>query len=213
MKKILAIVLILCVALFSFTGCVVTPPPDEDETPHVCDYATEETITPATCTQGGLKLCTCSCGKQKQAVIPMLAHSIENPVVTQATCTTNGKKVGVCTNCNQEVEKVIPATGHAWGEWQNKDGYKVRFCCITGCYAVDRDDIDAENGDSDDKIVVQVGIFNGGWGMEWLEVAAKKFEEKNPEYKILVDGDKKYTMATLLGTIDVLPQDVYVAPC
>ena len=63
-----------------------------------------------------------------------------------------------------------------------------------------------------DKIVIQVGIYNGGWGQEWLDKAAAEFEKKNPQYKVLVDGDKKYYMSTLLGTIDVLPQDVFVAP-
>lgn len=82
----------------------------------------------------------------------------------------------------------------------------MALCAFAGCGG------GGENNSG--KTVLNVGIFNGGWGMTWLETAAQKFEEKNPEYRVLVDGDKKYQMSNLLGTIDVLPQDVFVgAPC
>lgn len=82
----------------------------------------------------------------------------------------------------------------------------MAICSFVGC-----------GGDTEDyggRTVLKVGIFNGGWGMTWLETAAEKFEEKNPQYKVLVTGDKTFTMQNLLGTIDAIPQDMFVgAPC
>lgn len=64
-----------------------------------------------------------------------------------------------------------------------------------------------------DRTVLRIGMFNGGWGTEWLEKVIEKFESEYPEYKILVDGDKtKYSNTSLLGVIDTGRQDLFISP-
>lgn len=67
--------------------------------------------------------------------------------------------------------------------------------------------------DYGDRTVLRVGMYNGGWGTEWLDKVVAKFEAEYPQYKILVDGDKtKYNTNSLLGVIDTGRQDLFIAP-
>ncbi len=67
--------------------------------------------------------------------------------------------------------------------------------------------------DYGDRTVLRVGLFEGGWGAEWINKVVEKFEADYPEYKVLVDGDKtKYNKGTLLGVIDTGRQDLFIAP-
>ena len=67
--------------------------------------------------------------------------------------------------------------------------------------------------DYGDKTVLRIGLFEGGWGSEWLNKVIAKFESEYPEYKVLVDGDKtKYNQGSLLATIDTGRQDLFIAP-
>lgn len=70
----------------------------------------------------------------------------------------------------------------------------------------------APKEDYGDRTVLRVGMYNGGWGTEWIDKVIEKFETEYPEYKILVDGDKKYSTSSLLGIIDTGRQDLFIAP-
>ena len=59
-----------------------------------------------------------------------------------------------------------------------------------------------------------VGIYNGGWGREWLDSAVEKFEEKFPEYEIVVTPKKDdYEYDALTNTITSDFNDMYITAC
>ncbi len=83
-----------------------------------------ETITPATCTESGLKKVTCSvpgCGATGTVVIPATGHlHTEIRDAKEATCTEDGYTGDTwCTDCGTKIAtgKKVSATGHDFGEW------------------------------------------------------------------------------------------------
>lgn len=69
-----------------------------------------------------------------------------------------------------------------------------------------------DSEDYGDKILLHVGIYDGGWGTEWLDKVIEDFERDYPEYKVIADKDKKYSFSILLGSIDTILQDVFIGP-
>ncbi len=117
--------------------------------------------TPATCTTDGVKTYTCSCGETKTEIIPATgvhtygewevdgdnhkktcsncgdviteAHAWDGGVITTpATCTENGSKVFTCTVCGGTKTEVIPAIGHAYGEWEVDGDNHKKTCSNCG---------------------------------------------------------------------------------
>ena len=95
----------------------------------------------STCTKEGVINYKCSrCDHTSQTAIPKKDHSFsaDFTVVTKATCTTNGKKAKLCTVCSAEdpdSATVIPAKGHAYGNWSTvnevsctENGLEKRVC-------------------------------------------------------------------------------------
>lgn len=59
-----------------------------------------------------------------------------------------------------------------------------------------------------------VGLYNGGWGREWLDAAKAQFEEKYPEYQIVITPRKdEYEYATLKNNIQTDFNDMYITAC
>ena len=58
----------------------------------------------------------------------------------QPTCTADGEEYRKCNNCVRNESRVIPATGHSWGEWEfgghnatcTSSGRQVHFCSVCG---------------------------------------------------------------------------------
>lgn len=73
-----------------------------------------------------------------------------------------------------------------------------------------------KDADTANKLVIDVGVFNGGYGYKWLENAAKLFEEEYKDYK---SGDKtgvkirinpdRYTGSNVMDNIKVTDNDMY----
>ncbi|MBO4572404.1 MAG: hypothetical protein J5762_01355 [Clostridia bacterium] len=72
-------------------------------------------------------------------IAPKHHHTEELVVDTPATCTEDGVGHTVCKACGETVKEseVVPATGHAWGEWETvaaptcvADGSKERTCTV-----------------------------------------------------------------------------------
>lgn len=64
-----------------------------------------------------------------------------------------------------------------------------------------------------DKTQLYVGVYNGGYGMAWLEKAEKGFEELYPDVDVVLMQKKdEYETAKLKDTIDELGIDLYYAP-
>ncbi|MBE6574160.1 MAG: hypothetical protein E7652_07190 [Ruminococcaceae bacterium] len=81
-----------------------------DENAHVHSY--EEITTPASCTEDGEIVYTCSCGDSYSEVIPAIGHLFgEWETVIEATATTDGEERRVCDNCGETEINIIPATG------------------------------------------------------------------------------------------------------
>lgn len=64
------------------------------------------------------------------------------------------------------------------------------------------------------KTQLYVGIYNGGWGMDWLESAKASFEEMYSEYEIVLTPKKNdYEYASLKESIKSDPNDMYITAC
>lgn len=51
---------------------------------------------------------------------------------TAATCTAQGEKARTCTVCSTTETEAIPALGHDFNEWIEKEGYSERSCIMCG---------------------------------------------------------------------------------
>jgi hypothetical protein len=101
----------------------------------------EVTLQP-TCNKQGEKTRTCvSCGEKEIEYIESNgSHDVQIQAAEEATCTTEGKTQGsYCVKCKDifEVQEIIPALGHNFGEWTTeKDatciekGIKYRECKV-----------------------------------------------------------------------------------
>lgn len=67
---------------------------------------------------------------------------------------------------------------------------------------------DSEKADPN-RTQLYVGIYDGGYGTQWLYEAKRIFEERYPEVQIMISGDKRYSMNTLFNTIESNRQDMY----
>lgn len=91
----------------------------------------------ATCTEAGLRVRLCECGKKETQTIPQLAHC-EGPwiTVTEPTCTADGVKHQICTSCQLTLRiAAIDMLMHAEGQWvvdreptSTADGSKRLIC-------------------------------------------------------------------------------------
>ena len=81
-----------------------------------------ETDTAASCTEGEIQKRKCpNClGIEKRTVGQPLGHdySVFKLTAKAATCTTDGVGIYQCSRCSSTTNKVIPAYGHKWGEWE-----------------------------------------------------------------------------------------------
>ena len=103
----------------------------------VCEHEWEETSrTPATCTEDGVIVYTCSkCGETKEEPIEALGHDWgEWEVVTPATCSAEGEQKHTCALCGEEETEAIPIdeeNGHDWVEIGRTDATCVEPGVVT----------------------------------------------------------------------------------
>lgn len=87
--------------------------------------------TPATCTEPGSTVYTCtSCNASYEEIIPATGHVVDNSgwtITREPTCTLAGEKAGICSICTQTVIEEIPSLGHMW---QTESG--VKTCTVCG---------------------------------------------------------------------------------
>lgn len=112
---------------------------------HEHDFTGKETIVEATCTDDGSRTVNCSdpdCAQTQVTVIPALGHEGKESI-TPAGCETDGKRDVICSRCEVLLDtEVLPAVGHAWGEWKTtkeatctEDGSKTAVCENESCTA------------------------------------------------------------------------------
>ena len=111
---------------------------------HMHVWSDYTVVTPATCTETGLKQRACErCSAVETAQIPATGHLITyTSVVTPATCTEDGVSVRKCSACQTVISySKIYATGHSYGEWyvvtaatQTTHGVSRRDCSVCGDY-------------------------------------------------------------------------------
>lgn len=91
------------------------------------DVVEWETTKEPTCTTMGSEKGLCRiCNQYVTQTISSLGHDYsELKVDYDATCTSNGRKCKECLTCGYKTAiEVIPATGHAYGEWMKLDDAK-----------------------------------------------------------------------------------------
>ncbi len=97
--------------------------------------------TPATCTEDGVMLYTCTkCSATKTEPIKATGHEFgEWKTSKEATCTEDGEESRSCTKCGATETRTVKATGHEFGEWKTskeatctEDGEETRSCTKCG---------------------------------------------------------------------------------
>lgn len=144
-----------------------------------------ETGTEATCTEDGEKTISGFCKRENKVVTETveakaLGHKLEgepDEITRPATCTASGlKNTGVekCTNpgCDYvkvgEMDVVIPALGHKWGNFvpnPGQDAAQAEDCAertVTGAVSCERDGC----GGTEERAITIPGKMSHNWG-EW----------------------------------------------
>ena len=96
----------------------------------------------STCTEDGTMTAYCEYGCGTADTIKDMGTAVGHSYTTETTaptCTEEGKTVTTCTNCGDTSTTLIPATGHAWGEWvettaptTSSTGVETRTCSACG---------------------------------------------------------------------------------
>ena len=104
---------------------------------NTCVHEYGEGVTvPATCTEDGYTVHTCSkCGKTyKDGIVPATGHDLgEWIVAVEADCSHEGRKYQICRECGETVNYVTPMTEHTWSEGYSHNGsYHWHVCTVCG---------------------------------------------------------------------------------
>ena len=111
---------------------------------HKHEYGEWQTVTPATCTEGGTekRICKNSDGKctkiEDTRETDPLGHlfaegdaDVKTDVVNP-TCETAGSYKHTCLRCNQLIEETVPETGHDWEDAADQTGAVLPTCTEAG---------------------------------------------------------------------------------
>lgn len=113
-KFLIPILFLLAFGCIVFSACDFTLPQGQSGSTevHIHSFGDWE-ITPATCTEAGLRVRVCSsCGERQEAKIDPVGHSFEEEI-TDPACTETGLRVEVCKVCGAHgEEEILPALGH-----------------------------------------------------------------------------------------------------
>ena len=99
-----------------------------------------ETTTPPTCTEDGLRVVVCTvCGEElAREVLNAPGHDLSS-VTLDPTCTEDGYTRTTCSRCDYEDVEVLPALGHDWDEGEittpptpETEGVKTFTCKCCG---------------------------------------------------------------------------------
>ncbi len=136
-------------------------------------YGDWKIIKEATETSTGIRERECSvCGHKETGTIPVIGH-VHNydtnwTIDKEATCTEPGSKSHHCLGCDDKVDvTIIPATGHNYGQWVEKqektcttDGKEGHFkCSVCNTYF----NIDKEEVEEDSLIIPTTGHDYSVW--------------------------------------------------
>lgn len=105
---------------------------------HKHSFGSWTEVTPATCTQDGVKERVCECGEKETGTLTKLGHDFKNGTVVgdTSTCTANGKQTVKCARCDATQESDIKAH-HRFGvetavaaAAEGYVGYKTAECSV-----------------------------------------------------------------------------------
>ena len=129
--------------------------PQNPDPGHQHDYV--EAVTPATCTEKGIKVYTCACGDSYNVVIPAAGHSLKfvvdgsehfeqckncdyatakvshsyNQTVSSepSTCTVKGSKTSKCV-CGDTYTEELPLAGHSFTKFKYDEQGHYTICSV-----------------------------------------------------------------------------------
>lgn len=115
MKKLLKATLAAVFAL-ALSGAALAACDRGNGAGHVHSYENWTVQTPATCTEAGTEIGTCSCGATDTRPVAARGHLWKTETVKDANCLEDGISRKSCTRegCNESEDTPIPALGHDW---------------------------------------------------------------------------------------------------
>ncbi|MDE7158859.1 MAG: InlB B-repeat-containing protein, partial [Clostridiales bacterium] len=175
MKKKLTLTLLCLVctmtAILGFAACDWWTENKTPTTPaHTHSYGKWETITPATCTQEGVRRQTCECGDYKDQSIPKTNHTVVIDEAVAATCKKTGLTQGShCSECGTTIvaQTTTNKLDHTYGAWQQT---KASSCKDYGTERRDCGNCDAY----ETRNVEKIAHTEGAWIVDEEATCQKK---------------------------------------
>ena len=89
----------------------------------------------------------------------------------------------------------------------------MAVCCVVLCTSLTActQGTNGGNGNDDEnRTQISIALYNGGLGTEWMDEAAKRFEEKFPEYKVVwTPGKANYDAGNVYNNFDTFEFDIF----
>ncbi len=145
-----------------------------------------ETVTPATCTEGGYTTHVCSvCGHSYTSdETPKTGHKY-NETVSDATCTENGERVFTCSVCGDSYTEIITSTGHSFGNWETVTnstcavkGERQKTCSVCGVKLTEEIELVPHTYDS---VVTEPTCTEGGYTIYTCSVCGDGYKADETE--------------------------------
>ena len=150
---------------------------------------TEVVVKEATCTEDGKKVLKCECGEEKDEEVIPAGHDLTRTTLQEASCTQEGLVEITCKNCEYKTQ-----------ETQSKKDHLYLFG--GDCFWCGKSK-DAVGVIDPSKTVIDVASYNGGIGLEWMQEAAKRFEEIYKD--VSFEEGKKGVM---INVVEAMPGDM-----
>ena len=177
------------------------------------DWKVTQTV-PATCTEGGYTLETCSlCGETRKTNVTIaLGHDMKTDKVVEATCTAGGYTQLKCSRCGvTEKTNVTAALGHNMvagtvvAATCTQDGYTPYTC--SRCGVTERRNVVPATGHSYEAVVTEPTYYAQGYTTHTCVNCGDKYVDSytpalKPAYNITVRvSDEAFGKAFLSGNV------------
>lgn len=115
--------------------------------------------SPATCSDDGVVLNECVCGKQKSEVTPRFGHDFQVCSKIEPNCESDGAISYACSRCDETYTEKINRLGHIAGAWQYDENTHWSVCGRCDKHFVETHDWGEVDGSRIAATCVQLGSY------------------------------------------------------